>query len=135
MDESIAVAAPARAVWQAIADPELRSRWWPGMELDPVVGGRFTERWTDEHGREVVTTGVVIEAVEDRLLALIWADEGWQTTTMVEVRLGESGGVTRVGVRHTGWDGLPDPEILAAKHRAGWREHLNDLRRAVEDAV
>jgi uncharacterized protein YndB with AHSA1/START domain len=78
------------------------------------------------------TSGEVTEVVIDRLLVLSWADDDWPTTTRVEIRLADIGGTTLVRLLHAGWEALPDGAALAEEHRAGWRLHLDNLRRCVE---
>ncbi|MDP4506783.1 SRPBCC domain-containing protein [Nonomuraea turcica] len=135
VDESIAIVAPARDVWQAIVIAEIRAGWWGHLDLDATAGGRFEERWTDDGGRQARTSGKVIEVVADHLLVLSWADEGWSAATRAEIQLTEIGGSTMVRILHTGWGALPDGAALAAQHRAGWLMHLADLRRYVEDSA
>jgi uncharacterized protein YndB with AHSA1/START domain len=132
VDESIAIAASAHDVWRAIVVAEVRAGWWAYLDLDATVGGRVEERWTDGGGREMFTSGEVTEIVIDRLLVLSWADDDWPTTTRVEIRLADTGGTTLVRLLHTGWEALPDSAALAEEHRAGWRLHLDNLRRYVE---
>lgn len=134
VDESIAIAASAPAVWRAIVVAEVRAGWWGHMDLDAAVGGRFEERWTNGGGREVLTSGTVTDVVAGRLLVLSWADEDWPTATRVEVQLAATDGMTLVRLLHTGWEALPDGAALAEEHRAGWRLHLDNLRRCVEGA-
>ena len=128
VQEERAIDAPARAVWEALVDPEQRREWWSYLELDPVVGGQLTERWVGRNGEEVLTTGVVTEVVPARLLRMTWADEGWPAQTEVEIALLQSDGATTVRIRHAGWRLLPDGRRLAEEHRAGWRLHLSNLR-------
>ncbi|HEX2047075.1 MAG TPA: SRPBCC domain-containing protein [Acidimicrobiales bacterium] len=120
--ESVLVTAPAERVWSLIADAEERARWWPWLDLDATPGGRMEERWEGTR-----TTGDVLEADPPSLLRLTWRDDGWPATTEVELRLEPEGDGTRVTVRHTGWDALPDARTLVAAHGAGWRAHLDDL--------
>lgn len=132
VDESITIASPAHHVWRTIVLAELRAGWWEYLNLDATVGGRFEERWTDSDGREMITAGVVADVIPDRLLLLEWADEDWPATTRVEIRLTETDGTTSVRLRHTGWDRLPAGADLVREHRAGWRLHLENLRRCAE---
>ena len=122
VSESVLVPAPQERVWSLIVEVEGRARWWPYLELDASSGGRMEERWND-----VVTTGEVLEVDPPRLLRLSWRDDGWPSTTEVELRLESEQGATRVTVRHSGWERLPDAEALVAAHRTGWRAHLADL--------
>jgi uncharacterized protein YndB with AHSA1/START domain len=132
VDESVQVAAPAEAVWRALVAPEERADWWPGLDLDPVVGGRFEEHWRDAAGTRRLTTGTVTALVAPRLLAFTWADPDWPGPTRGEWRLSQTGSGTSVRVRHVGWELLPDGGRLAREHRQGWRLHLDDLRAHLE---
>ena len=87
------------------------------------------ERWTDAAGHELRTTGEVLEVDPPRLLRLSWKDDGWPASTEVELRLEPRPEGTLVTVRHSGWAALPDAGTLVGEHRAGWRAHLDDLRR------
>lgn len=120
--ESVLVPAPPERVWWWITDAGGRAAWWPYLDLDATPGGRVEERWDD-----VVTSGEVLEVDPARLLRLSWEDDGWPAATEVELRLEPEQAGTRVTVRHSGWEALPDPESLVREHRAGWRMHLDDL--------
>ena len=130
--EEQVIAAPPGAVWRALVDPDQRRRWWSYLELDPVVGGRFTERWAGPDGEEMVTTGSVLEAIDGRLLRLTWSDAAWPAPTEVEVSVAPAPGGAVVRVRQVGFDRLPDGQRLAADHAAGWRAHLSNLRSVAE---
>ncbi len=127
--ETVLVPAPPERVWSLVAEPDGRAGWWPYLDLDATPGGRFEERWTDAAGHEVTTSGDVLDVEPPRLLRLSWKDDGWPAVTEVELRLEPQSGATLVTVRHTGWSALPDAAALVADHRAGWRMHLDDLRR------
>ncbi|MDP8936291.1 MAG: SRPBCC domain-containing protein [Actinomycetota bacterium] len=131
VEEEIVVDASAARVWQALVDADQRRSWWSYIELEPVVGGRFCERWTAS-GQEVVTSGSVLELVPYRSLRMTWSDETWLDDTEVEISLAPSDLGTRVTVRQSGWDRLPDGQRLAEEHRVGWRMHLSHLRDHVE---
>lgn len=135
VDEQIAIAAPPSTVWAALVDADRRRNWWSYLDLDPVRGGRFTERWRGPDGEEVTTSGSVVEIVSGRLLRLEWADEKWPSTTEVEITLSPDAAGTLVRVRHSGWEGLPDGRRVAEEHRAGWQTHLRNLRRVVESEM
>lgn len=133
VEERIAIAASTEHVWQALVDSVTRAGWWSYLELDPRLGGRFEERWEDADGNLVRTQGQVLEVVEGRLLRLNWADDSWDQSTEVEVRVEDADHGAWVRVRHTGWDSLPDGTTLAAQHRDGWMMHLENLRSHLED--
>jgi uncharacterized protein YndB with AHSA1/START domain len=125
-------AAPPEAVWRALVDHRVRGGWWPGTELDPAVGGRFTERWTGPGGEPKLTAGTVLDATPGRSLSLSWADTDWPADTTVTLDLVPVAAGTEVRLRHTGFGRLPDAARVTAEHRAGWRVHLADLCRAAE---
>ena len=132
--EEETIAAPAAAVWRALVHADQRRRWWSYLDLDPVVGGRFTERWTGPDGTEMVTAGSVLEVTDRRLLRLAWSDADWPAQTEVEISLAPAPapGGTVVRIRHSGFERLPDGRRLAREHAAGWRAHLSNLRSAAE---
>lgn len=132
VDERITVAAPVERVWHAIIDSDARRAWWGYLDLDPRVGGRFEERWTDADGNPKRTHGQVRELAHERLLRLSWADEGWPEVTDIHLSLAEADGGTEVRVRHIGWDALASGPALAAAHQAGWRMHLQNLSQYLE---
>ncbi len=132
LHEELVINASMSTAWQALVDGERRRQWWSNLEIDPVVGGQFTERWVGPDGAEVLTKGLVMDVVPARLLRLRWADENWPAQTEVEIRLAPSDRGTIVQIRHAGWRLLPDGQHLAEEHRVGWRLHLSNLRAHLE---
>lgn len=107
------------AVWHALADDDVRARWWSYLTVD---GCSFVERWGDGQ----VTRGEVLEVVPAARLRCSWQDDGWPSCTEVTIELAAAtDGGTRVVLTHTGWDVLPDGAALEAAHREGWRRHLD----------
>jgi uncharacterized protein YndB with AHSA1/START domain len=133
--EGETIAAPSGVVWRALVDADQRRRWWSYLDLDPVVGGHFTERWTGVDGKETVTTGSVLEATRERRLRLTWSDADWPAQTEVEVSMTPALGGTFVRVRHSGFECLPDGQRLAREHAAGWQAHLSNLRSVAEEGA
>ena len=129
----IALTAPVLAVWDAIVNDEHRAAWWPYLELDARPAGRLTERWRNAEGREVVTSGDVVEAHAPHRLRSTWRDDDWVGTTDVELELLTEGNGTRLRLRHYGWDRLGERgRSLRAAHVAGWQTHLRNLKAYVE---
>lgn len=123
------VGAPVDDVWAALADP---TPWWPGTTLDGRLGGRFEERWTDDGGTAVVTSGEVLGWDPPRRVRLSWRDDNWpaEASTEVTVELSAtSASATVVRVGHTGWASHPDGATLVPMHEQGWALHLADLAR------
>lgn len=98
------------------------------MELESRPGGRFVERWADEAGRRVVTSGRIVTLDPREGIELSWADDDWPEETHVSIRLERTMSGTRVTILHSGWDSLPDGERIMNEHETGWRMHLENLR-------
>lgn len=134
---TIDIAAPRGVVWRCLTETSCIRAWWnPGVSLAPRVGGRFTEPWRDADGREVVTSGEVVQLVEPETLVLTWADADWIAETTVWVQLTEQGGGTHLELVHAGWEQFPEDERsgLVANHSAGWQRHLQALKAYAETA-
>jgi uncharacterized protein YndB with AHSA1/START domain len=105
--------------------------WWPLNEgfsyggdraqqifLEPVVGGRFYERFVD--GDELEVGRVVACSPPDRI-RFTWRSPDWEAATEVDVRFLPSGAGTSVHLEHRGWErvGL-DGAALAHRWASGW---------------
>lgn len=130
------IVAMPTTVWACLTTPIAVSRWFgPHMQLDARPGGGFTEIWNDGK-RTVTTTGEVLCFEPPHRLHLSWRDADWPVATEVSVVLESVGHVTRLRLRHAGWDALgKDGAALAEAHRAGWQQHLQALRRYAEAAT
>jgi uncharacterized protein YndB with AHSA1/START domain len=127
---AIALSASAARIWAALTDPREIHAWWGDyVSLDARPGGRFVERWTDQGGSGVTTSGVVIRAVPERLLELTWADEGWSATTTVIFEIEPLASGCRLRLEHSGFAALPadEREELMEDNAAGWTRHLKSL--------
>ena len=60
--EAVTVRAAVPAVWASLVDPDGRRQWWSYLELEPAEGGSVLERWTNEGGEAMTTTGGVLHA-------------------------------------------------------------------------
>ena len=48
------LSAPPESIWEVVADPHHRPRWWPGVKrVEGVADGRFTEVVLTKNGRPV----------------------------------------------------------------------------------
>lgn len=129
----IVIAAAADTVWQALVSPEHRAAWWSYLELDPRPGGIVVERWRNDAGREVTTSGHILELEPPRRLRCTWQDDDWSAFTEVELELRSENETTRVSLRHAGWERLGgDGARRAAAHRTGWWLHLDNLKSYAE---
>jgi uncharacterized protein YndB with AHSA1/START domain len=128
----LAVELPASAarIWSALTEPPEIHAWWGDyVSLDARTGGRFVERWSDQGGSGVTTSGSVTRAVPGKLLELTWADEGWSATTTVSFEIEPLAAGCRLRLEHRGWAELPEDERgeLMEDHAAGWIRLLKSL--------
>ncbi len=126
------IRAPRELVWRSLTEEERIAEWWGDhVSLEARPGGRFTERWTDANGREVVTSGRVVLMDASQTLELTWADEDWDELTRVLFRLEEAADdTTRLTLEHSGWEGFPVSarEGLVRTHASGWSRHMANLK-------
>ena len=118
--------------------------WWPlgthsvGGEraetavLEPRVGGRIYERWTD--GTESVWGEVLVWEPGSRIV-LSWKPNRGSPypPTEVEVRFEPRASGTRVVLEHRGWDALGDVALETRSEydrEDGWPDVLDFYRRA-----
>jgi len=121
---------PADHVWAAVMSPQ---GWWPGFTLDPRTGGSWTEVWSNDQGREVTTSGRVLELQPPSRLRLSWRDEDWPGETEVTITIqpvDDAEVPVIVAVEHAGWDSLGAAAVpVRDAHVAGWQHHLSELGR------
>jgi uncharacterized protein YndB with AHSA1/START domain len=87
-------AAPVADVWDALTDPERLSRWFLPVSGDLRLGGRYAF--------EGNAGGVIRECEEPNRLVVTWemGEPGPADSSLVEVRLAESDGATRLDLEH-----------------------------------
>jgi uncharacterized protein YndB with AHSA1/START domain len=138
---TVEIPAPVEVAWVYITETAHLRCWWnDGVQLDPVIGGTFSEPWTDAAGRPMVTSGKVLSLKKFQELRLSWSDEGcgWPVETEVTFELEETPRGTRLTLTHGGWQGFRenDRDHLVDMHRQGWSEHLRNLAAyALRDAA
>ncbi len=117
------IEASPRAVFRYLTESALWARWQgESAELDPVPGGRFIVRMSNDQ----VVEGNFISLEPDSRVVVSW---GWQGhprmpagTSIVEFNLVPDGTGTIVRVTHRD---LPPEDVLL--HRAGWDMFLPRL--------
>lgn len=99
------------------------------VSLDVRPRDGFEERWTDDGGREVVTSGEVVRLNAPHVLELTWADDDWNESTRMLFQL-EPADTTRLTLTHSGWEALPSSsrERLIREHASGWSHHMKNLQ-------
>jgi uncharacterized protein YndB with AHSA1/START domain len=126
--KSITVARPPEVAFRVFT-AEIGA-WWPlkqgfsfGRErakdifLEPRVGGRFYERFTDGTEFEV---GRVTAYQPPNEIAFTWKDPDWEGATEVEVRFIAEGAGTRIELEHRGWEQGPMMEKQGKGYDDGW---------------
>jgi uncharacterized protein YndB with AHSA1/START domain len=104
--------------------------WWPldkasyggdraqGIFLEPRVGGRFYERFSDGDQLQV---GEVVACEPPRRIMFTWATGDWEGETEVEVTFTPHDEGTLVDLTHRGFDRIgPLGPDVADKFRGGW---------------
>jgi uncharacterized protein YndB with AHSA1/START domain len=108
-------------------------RWWPdAVTLDAKEGGDMRLEF---EGRGVVR-GTITRLEPPSALGFTWIrDVAPDIVTQVDVELTElDDGGTRVELRHTGWEAVPEEQVAEwrAIHEAGWNHFLGCLRDLAE---
>ncbi|WP_162903796.1 SRPBCC domain-containing protein [Leucobacter sp. wl10] len=133
------VRAARAAVWSYLVDSGRRSEWWPGLQLEPGVGGAVAVRSAAEEGGEASpareTEGAVDVWVEGHAFGFTWRESGEERTTAVLLTLRSQGHETGVTVTETGFDALAAPAERAAVSQQEWGRLLAELAGAVEAAA
>jgi uncharacterized protein YndB with AHSA1/START domain len=135
--EEITIDAAAERVFEALASPEERVKWWGAegsfqtthMESDLRPGGQWVMRGLRVNGQPFTITGEYREIARPRLLVFTWLPD-WQegaSASLVRIDLEEHDGVTTVRLTHSGLTA----EALRTGHR-GWPQILGWLRAFVE---
>jgi uncharacterized protein YndB with AHSA1/START domain len=104
--------------------------WWPlelasyggarakEIFLEPRVGGRFFERFSDGDELQV---GSVVACQPPRRIVFTWTTADWEGETEVEVSFTPEQNGTWVELEHRGFDRLgPVGPDVAARFRGGW---------------
>lgn len=137
--QEIAIKAPAGRVFEALADPGQRMKWWGSedrfriekMESDLRPGGKWSMSGMGM-GHPFSVTGEYREVERPRVLAFTWLPswQGDSTVSLVRFELEEANGVTKVRLTHSGLSS----EISRQSHR-GWPQILGWLQAYCEPAA
>lgn len=134
--EEITIQASADRVFEALANPVERVRWWHAegrfqvtqMESDLRPGGRWNMQGTGMGGKPFLVRGEYRAIDRPCVLEFTWLPD-WQedaTESVVRIELNETGGVTTVRLTHPGLS-----QKGRESHR-GWPQVLGLLQAYVE---
>jgi uncharacterized protein YndB with AHSA1/START domain len=144
IEKSIQVSAPQSEVWRAITTAEEFGEWF-GVKLEGAfaegaqVSGRITTPGYDHLAFQIVIERIVPE----RLFSYRWhpyaidpdTDYSSEPMTLVEFRLEEVPGGTRLTVTESGFDRIPPGRRAEAfrMNEQGWGEQVRSVERYVLD--
>lgn len=143
--------APRELVWKAWTDPDYFKRWWgpknftsPVSKIDLRVGGRYLYCMRSPEGQDYWGTGIYREIVPLERLVLTdsFADEkgnvvpashygmtgDWPLELLVTVLFEETGGKTKMTLRHIG---IPSGK-MSDDTQAGWNESFDKLAESLK---
>lgn len=143
IEKNILLRAPRSRVWRALTDAQEFGTWFR-VNLDGrfEVGKRIRGKITYP-GYEHLTMDVMVEAMEaEKLFSYRWhpgatevgVDYSAEPTTLVEFRLEDAEGGTRLTIVESGFDKVPKERRDEAfrSNDQGWTEQLQNIRRHVE---
>ena len=143
IEKNIVLRAPRSRVWRALTDAQEFGTWFR-VDLDGrfEVGKRIRGKITYP-GYEHLTMDVMVEAMEpEKLFSYRWhpgatevgVDYSVEPTTLVEFRLEDAEGGTRLTIVESGFDKVPKERRDEAfrSNDQGWTEQLQNIRRHVE---
>lgn len=134
IEREVVIAAPPEAVFRALVDPALMSRWYAGdVRIEARPGGAVRFDWGDDG----VVTGAVVAIEPPHRLVLDWreplgANQAAGAITRIVFALAPEGAGTRLRLIHSGFGGGDDWDRLYEGETSGWGDLLEALRRLVE---
>ena len=143
IEKTILLRAPRPRVWRALTDAREFGTWFRvelegPFEVGTTVKGRITHP-----GYEHVTMEMMIERMDaERVFAYRWhpyaidpaVDYSKEPTTLVEFRLEDADGGTRLTLVESGFDRIPASRRAEAfrMNDDGWTAQMENIRRHVE---
>jgi uncharacterized protein YndB with AHSA1/START domain len=143
IEKEIVLRAPRSRVWRALTDTREFGAWFGvALEGDFVPGKTIKGRLTIPKYTHVVLE-VLVERVEpETLFSYRWhpyavdpkVDFSSEPMTLVELKLDEAAGGTRLSVVESGFDRLPAHRRDEAlrMNEPGWQSQLENVRKHVE---
>ena len=142
IEKSVLLRAPRSRVWRALTDAEEFGAWFRAAMEGPFAVGETARGRITYPGYEHLTMEVVVERMEpERLFSYRWhpgaeepEDPATAPTTLVEFRLEDVPGGTRLTVVESGFDRLPPErrEVAFRENEGGWEIQMENVRKHVD---
>jgi uncharacterized protein YndB with AHSA1/START domain len=143
IEKQILLRAPRSRVWRALTDFEEFGAWFRVKLESPFVVGRSTKGKITYPGYEHLTMEVMVERMDaESVFAFRWhpnavdpkADYSTEPTTLVEFKLEEASGGTRLTISESGFDKIPAERRDEAfrMNSEGWAEQTRNVERHVD---
>ena len=142
IEKQIGLLAPRARVWRALTDYREFSAWF-GVRLEsPFLPGQPSRGQITYPGYEHLVMEVVVQQVEpEYLFSYTWhpyaitpdVDYSQEPPTLVEFRLVEMAGGTRLTLTESGFEKIPPARRAEAfrMNEGGWTEQLKNIERHV----
>lgn len=127
---NVHIAAPSRAVWNAVTTAEGLSSWWvDNARVDGRQGGRLVLGWTDESGADVEARGMFHEFRPTAQVEVLFDRVGSSPLKgcRLVLQVARDGAETRLTLLLADGEALQDPAQREALD-AGWRRDLKALQ-------
>ena len=142
IEKTIQLRAPVSRVWRALTDAREFGQWFRVNLTGPFAVGATVRGNITYPGYEHLKMEVVVERMEpERLFSFRWhpaaidpkTDYSAEETTLVEFRLEEVGGGTRLTVVESGFDRIPASRRDEAfrMNEGGWEEQMKNIEQHV----
>ena len=142
IEKTIVLKAARARVWRALTDHEEFGAWFRVALESPFREGATVRGRITYPGFEHATMEIVVERMEpERLFSYRWhpfavdkmTDYSNERSTLVEFRLEDAPGGTRLTVVESGFDELPPGrrEEAFRMNEGGWAEQLGNIERHV----
>lgn len=144
IERSIHLKAPLERVWKALTDHEEFGTWFRLELHNPFVAGKITHGVVTYPGHEGLGFWARVEAVEEpSLFSFVWPMDDTvdpddpdlrSKTTLVEFRLESEGDGTRLEIKESGFENLPENKRVQVfrDNEGGWTAQTQNIAHHVE---
>lgn len=145
IEKSIVLKAPASRVWRAITNHVEFGQWFRVRMDGPFEPGKLSTGNIAYPGYEHLKWQAVVQTMEpEHLFSFTWhpyavdpeKDYSGEIPTLVEFRLTPTEGGTRLVVRESGFDKVPEARRATAfrMNEGGWEEQMKNIEAHLADA-